>query len=155
MKAYLSGAMEYDPDEGASWRTDMENWLKSELGHTAFNPVIETEQFVNSTAAADYRLWKKTDLPRYRALVKQFVQHDITAVQEECDYLICYWNAAAMRGGGTQGEVTMAYHSGKPVYLVTELEFVEISGWILACATELYTSFEEIKNDLRNRYCQE
>ncbi|NQT96372.1 MAG: hypothetical protein HQ562_01390 [Candidatus Marinimicrobia bacterium] len=152
MKAYLSGAMEYVPDEGKSWRTEIELWLKRELGHMVFNPVTETEKLVGNQNAQDYRVWKNTDIERYRTFVRQFVDHDIQAVQNDCDYLICYWDQAAARGGGTQGEVTMAYHSGKQVYMVCELPAEEISGWILACATELFDSFDELKQFLVQQY---
>ncbi len=152
MKAYLSGAMENVPDEGQSWRSGIEIWLSKKLGHTVFNPVSETKKRVDSQQAHTYRTWKKTDLNRFRNFIRQLVEHDIAAVQNDCDYIICFWDEAAAQGGGTQGEVTIAYQAGKPVYLVCGLSTDEISGWILACATELFDSFADLKQFLTDKY---
>ena len=46
MIAYLSGAMEYVADEGAGWRTEMAQWIKSELGHDVIDPVITSQVLV-------------------------------------------------------------------------------------------------------------
>ncbi len=145
MKAYLSGAMEYEPDEGKSWRAEIELWLDQELGHGFFNPVSETEKLVGKEVAGDYRNWKKTDIERYRNYIRQFVDQDINAVINTCDYVICLWNEAAQRGGGTHGEVTMAYYHSKPVYMVCEIPLENVSGWILACASQIYSSMEDLK----------
>ncbi len=152
MIAYLSGAMEYEVDGGKSWRIEIEEWLKNILGHDSFNPVLQSEHLLEQFGIEDFRAIKATDVNHYRAIVRKFVQQDIAAVRRQCDYVICQWNEAAMRGGGTQGEVTTAFDSGKPVYLVTDIEYTEISGWILACATELFTSFDELKQYLLKKY---
>ncbi|MFH1851509.1 MAG: hypothetical protein ABIA75_04125 [Candidatus Neomarinimicrobiota bacterium] len=152
MKAYLSGAMEYEADEGKSWRAEVESWLRTNLGHTAFNPVTETERLAGIEDVRDYRQWKQTDIQRYRHFVRQFVDHDLGAVRNDCDYLICYWNQATSRGGGTHGEITVAYLSGKPVYLICEPPPEEISGWILACASVIFRSFAELKIFLMSSY---
>jgi len=152
MKAYLSGAMEYEPDEGKSWRAEIELWLDQELGHTVFNPVSETEKLVGQTAASDYRKWKQTNIERYRNFIRQFVDQDIDAVINKCDYLICQWNEAARRGGGTHGEMTMAHYHGKPVYMVCEIPLENVSGWILACASQIFTSMEDLKTHIFKKY---
>jgi hypothetical protein len=49
-----------------------------------------------------------------------------------------------MRGAGTKGEVTIAKHFGKPVYLVTSMRLEEIPGWVLACVTKIFSRFEDL-----------
>ena len=36
MKAYLSGAMEFAKNEGASWREEMTFWLDRKLAHSVY-----------------------------------------------------------------------------------------------------------------------
>ena len=62
MKAYLSGAMEFANDEGAGWRKEMTQWLSKNLGHTVYNPVIESEDLVKEYGAESYREWKINDI---------------------------------------------------------------------------------------------
>ncbi len=152
MKAYLSGAMEYEHDEGKGWRQEMDSWLTDNLGHTVFNPVTESELLISQHNAHDFRNWKFSNIDRFRIFVRNFVNQDIAAVKNECDYLICLWNKGAARGGGTHGEVTVAHDSQIPVYMVNEVNPTEISGWILACATEIFSSFDELKTFLSRKY---
>ena len=40
MIAYLSGPIENAQNNGADWRVMMTEWLKAELNHKVFDPVI-------------------------------------------------------------------------------------------------------------------
>lgn len=145
--------MEYAKGEGVNWRREMELWLDSNLGHTAFNPNRESEQFLARTLpGVQFRDHKKNNLDHYTTLVRELIDTDIHEIAERSDYVICYWDASAQRGAGTTGEVTMARFTGKAVYLVTELDLQEIPGWILGCATRVFTSFEELKEFLLRTY---
>ncbi len=148
MIAYLSGAMEYDIDEGRSWRSELTVWLHDKLDIDVIDPVAETARVVGEQQAGDYRAWKKTDIERYRRFVRQFVEHDTRMVTESSDFVICLWNEATARGGGTHGELTVAYLNQVPVYLVHSIPADQISGWILACATELFSSMESLRRFL-------
>jgi hypothetical protein len=55
-------------------------------------------------------------------------------------------------GGGTYGELTVAYYHNIPVYMVAAKPLSQISGWILGCATEFFESFEELKEFLRENF---
>nr|MCS5652984.1 hypothetical protein [Candidatus Neomarinimicrobiota bacterium] len=68
------------------------------------------------------------------------------------NYLICLWDSSVLKGGGTHGEVTMAYFIGKPVYLINKLSQKDLSGWIMACATESVSDFDDLKNILKQKY---
>jgi hypothetical protein len=37
--------------------------------------------------------------------VRKIIAWDLDRIESRADYLICYWDAAAARGGGTQGEL--------------------------------------------------
>ena len=48
MIAYLSGPIENAYNDGADWRIMMTKWLKAELNHEVFDPVIETKTIFSS-----------------------------------------------------------------------------------------------------------
>ncbi len=152
MKAYLSGAMEYAGDEGAGWRSEMTHWLDKALGHTVYNPVIESDRLIKSHGADNYRIWKTENPVRYRDFIRKCVDSDLQTVTQNCDYLICLWDESVFKGAGTHGEVTMAYHSDIPVYLVNRVPIEDFSGWIMACSTEIFHDFETLKRFLKKHY---
>ncbi|MDP6339599.1 MAG: hypothetical protein QF842_04620 [Candidatus Marinimicrobia bacterium] len=152
MRAYLSGAMEFAKDEGASWREDMTVWLDQTLGHSVYNPVIESQNLIKEYGAEDYREWKQTDLSRYTDFIRTCVNRDISTVRNSVDYLICLWDESVFKGAGTHAEVTLAYDTKKPVYLVNTIPVSDLSGWIMACSTEIFTDFDQLKLFLSKRY---
>ena len=152
MIAYLSGAMENAKDEGTDWRNELTSWLKENLNHSVVNPIIETTKLVEKTNSQNYRDWKTTDPNRFIEFVRQAIDNDLDSVINKTDYTICLWNNDVIPGGGTHGEVTMGYYFNKPVYLVNQLEDMEISGWIMSCATEIFTDIESMKNRLIEIY---
>ena len=40
---------------------------------------------------------------------------------------------------------------GLPVYLVTKLPVGQVSGWILGCASQVFSSFEELREYLAKK----
>ena len=48
-------------------------------------------------------------------VVRKIVHWDLDTVEKRADALICYWDANAGRGAGTQAEITAAFRCGKPV----------------------------------------
>ena len=103
----------------------------------------------------DFPGWKTTDLERYRKAMRIIINHDLDVMRNRTDYVLCYWDAAAARGGGTQAELTAAYRKGLPVYVVTEMPVEEISGWVAGCTTKIFSGFEELKSFLSATYGQE
>ena len=148
MIAYLSGAMESADGDGAAWRNEITMWLAEELNHSAIDPVKETQQLIIKNDAENYREWKSTDPKRFIDFVRKAIHNDLNSVKNRCDYLICLWNDDVLAGGGTHGEVTMAFDHGIPIYLINQLTKGEISGWIMSCATEVFNNFEELKEHL-------
>ena len=152
MIAYLSGAMENAKNEGSGWRNEITIWLREEINHSVIDPVIDTARLVERTESHDYRNWKTSDPNMFRKFVRQAIDNDLNSVVNKSDYLICLWNQEVLAGGGTHGEVTMAYYYNKPVYLINQLEDIELSGWIMSCATEIFTDFDTMKNRILEIY---
>jgi hypothetical protein len=152
MIAYLSGAMEYADDEGEGWRKNITEWLTSNLDHSVINPVEESRLIISNTDSHDYRNWKETDLVRYKNFINKFVIRDIEAVTKEANYIICLWNEEVFKGAGTHGEVTLAFEHSIPVYVVNQIPLTDLSGWIIACSTEIFENFEELKLFLLSKF---
>lgn len=146
---YLSGGMEYASDEGRDWRITLQEWLQQELCCSVFNPNIESARFfATQYPGVDFRKLKKEDPALYKTIASGLVDLDCSELANRTDLVICYWNEAAMRGAGTKGELTMAKFFAKPVYMVTSIPREDIPGWVLGCTTELFESFEALKEYL-------
>ncbi len=149
MNVYLSGGMEYADGEGAHWRRDLQSWLEQHLTHTVFNPNVESERFFTKNfPGTDFRALKFQDLGRYQDIVRHLVDIDCAEIATRSDYVICYWDEGAAKGAGTKGELTMARYFRKPVYLVTRFDLSQLPGWVLGCTTQIFSSFEELKEAL-------
>jgi hypothetical protein len=152
MIAYLSGAMENAKNEGSGWRNEITIWLREEINHSVIDPVIDTARLVERTESHDYRNWKTSDPNKFRKFVRQAIDNDLNSVVNKSDYLICLWNQEVLAGGGSHGEVTMAYYYNKPIYLINQLDDSELSGWIMSCATEIFTDFNSMQKRLIEIY---
>jgi hypothetical protein len=145
--------MEYAANEGRDWRRDLQQWLEDELGCTVFNPNVESERFLSRRfPGIDFRQLKIDNPSLFKTIVWEIVELDCREIAERSDFVICYWDDGAARGAGTKGEVTIARHTGKPVYLVTSVPEVDIPGWVLGCTTALYGSFHDLRAFLSSRY---
>ena len=147
MRFYLAGAIEYSPDLGRAWRKDLTVFLRG-LGHEVYDPVDDELKSLTEEERHCFRGWKATDLARYRVALRKIIDFDLDVVEHKSDAVIALWDQYAARGAGTQGELSLAYRRGKPVYLVTAMAPTEISGWILGCATEVFPSFEALRKRL-------
>jgi hypothetical protein len=148
-RVYLSGGMEYAANEGRDWRRDLQGWLERELGCSVFNPNVESERFLaRRLPGVDFRSLKRREPDRFREVVRDIVGLDCREIAESTDFLICFWDEGAARGAGTKGEITIARHTGKPVYLVTSIPEMDIPGWVLGCTTALFPSFDVLKSFL-------
>ena len=152
MIAYLSGAMEFADDEGASWRNELTIWLKETINHQSIDPVIESAKIVKENNAENYRNWKEADTNKYARFIQLCIKNDIEIVREKADYLICLWDENVIRGAGTHAEITFAYDLKKPVYLINKLPQKDLSGWIMACSSEIFLNFDDLKDFLIKKY---
>jgi len=152
MIVYLSGPIENARNSGADWRKMMTEWLKLNLDHGVFDPVLETKTITNEYGEGNFRELKKSRPAEYKKLFRKIIKKDLKAVIEKADYLIVLWDKSVFKGGGTHGEVTMAYWFGKPIFLVNRLPLDDLSSWISSCATQTFNSFDELKEGLYNTY---
>jgi hypothetical protein len=150
--AYLSGAMEYSPDKGAGWRTEIYDFLVRELNHGVFNPCIEQGKLLSKDELDNMPDWKRNNLPFFRKAINKIIKNDIDTILNKADYLICLWDEYVLNGGGTQGEITTAHCHGIPVYIVSKMSHSQISGWILGCSTEIFPSFNDLKEFLLKKF---
>jgi len=152
MLAYLSGSIEFASDQGKRWRCALRPFLEETLRHSVYDPAADEKKNLTDEEAAHFRRWKTTDSERFRQAVRKIIHFDLDLIQNQADYVVCYWDRDSARGAGTAAELTAAYRKGIPVYLVTELPVEEISGWILGCADRVFASFEELKAHLLETY---
>ncbi len=111
MTAYLSGAMEYSPDQGRGWRQEVSLLLKERLGHEVFNPNEEINQILSEEEELHFREWKENDEEKFKTLMNRIIDRDLSHLTENSDYVICKWDEYAAKGGGTPGEIMVAYHN--------------------------------------------
>ena len=152
MIAYLSGPIENAENDGADWRISMTDWLKYNVGHSVFNPVEATQEITKGYAGNSFRDMIRTRPEEYKKLIRKIIDIDIDAVVNKSDYLIVNWEKSVFRGGGTHGEITMAYHFKKPIYLVNQVPIDDLSSWIYSCSTEVFNSFKDFKSYMIKKY---
>ena len=115
-----------------------------ELGHDVYDPALDEKKNLEDVEVREFRKWKTTDLPRFQQAVRKIIEWDLDWI-EKSDYVVCFWDDAAGRGAGTQGELTFAHRKGIPVYMVLGMPLADVSGWILGCASEVFESFDQLK----------
>ena len=152
MLAFLCGGMEFSPDGGREWRELTRRWIEENLHHRVFDPTMEARRILSAEEFENFQGWKNNDIDRYRRLMRFIIRHDLEVIASQADYVVCYWDAAAARGGGSHSELTMAHHKGIPVYLVTEMPVEDISGWVLGCADRIFPDFEQLQSFLAATY---
>lgn len=155
MLAYLCGPIEFASDRGKMWRRKLAPFLREELVHRVYDPAEDEKKNLTDEEAEHFREWKTTDPDRFRRVVRKIIQFDLELIENKADYVICYWDNVTAQSGGTPAELTMAYRKGIPVYLVTELPREEVSGWMLACADQVFPSIDALKKFLLERYGRE
>lgn len=155
MLAYLCGPIEFADGGGKLWRRRLTPFLREQLGHRVYDPAEDEKKNLTEEEAVRFREWKATDPVRFRHVVRKIIQFDLDLIENRADYLICYWDDAAGRSGGTSAEMTGAFRKGIPVYLVTPAPLEQVSGWMLGCADQVFASIEELKEFLLARYCRE
>ena len=143
MLVYLSGSIEYAADLGKSWRAELTPFLR-QLGHTVYDPAADEKKNLAEDEVCEFRKWKASDLPRFQRVLRKIIAWDLNWI-DRSGCVVCYFDEAAARGAGTQGEITYAHRAGKPVSLVLGMPVEKISGWVLGCATEVFADFDGLK----------
>ena len=146
-RAYLSGGIEHSGDGGRGWRRDIRLFLE-EIGDEVYDPAADEKKDLTEEERRGFRRWKTESPERFREVVRKIIAWDLSRIETRCDYVLAFWDESASRGGGTAAEITLAYRQGKPVYLVLGMPREAASGWVLAAASEVFESFEELKGFL-------
>lgn len=149
---YLAGAIEHAPDGGKSWRRELAAWLKEELNLDVYDPCEQEWSLLSSYEKAHLRDWKASDTPKFRSIIRRFVDNDLRYLLSATCFVVCLWDEYAGRGAGTAGEITVAYWHKIPIFLVSSLSTTDIPGWVLACATEIFPDFEQMKRRVIELY---
>ncbi|MFY9804351.1 MAG: hypothetical protein WA211_15020 [Candidatus Acidiferrales bacterium] len=136
------------------WRCKLAPFLREQLGHRVYDPAEDEQKNLSADESAHFREWKTTDLERFRRAIRKIIAFDLDLIENQADYLICFWDSLA-KSGGTSAELTVAHRKGIPVYLVSTLPVQEISGWMLGCSDQLFHSVEELKEFLAARFARE
>lgn len=144
MRIYLSGAIEHAPDHGRHWRAALTPFLQSQ-GHEVYDPAADAKKDLSAEEVEHFREWKRTDVKRFQGTVRKIIAYDLDIVERRTDAIICYWDEYCSRGAGTQGELTVAHRLGLSVYLVTAMPVESISGWILGCSSQIFSSMEALQ----------
>ncbi len=152
MLAFLCGGMEYARDGGSRWRVRTRLWIQENLNHRVFDPTEEAKLILSEEELSNMAVWKRSDVERFRKVMRFIINHDLNVITSQADYIICFWDEAAARGGGTQAELTAAFRKGIPIYLVTESPMEGISGWVVACTDKIFATFEELRQFLTATY---
>jgi hypothetical protein len=154
MLAYLCGPIEFAEDNGRLWRRELGPFLRETLGHRIYDPAEDEKKSLTPEELANFRAWKITDLERFRRVIRKIIAFDLDLIENQADYLVCFWDALA-KSGGTSAEMTVAYRKGIPVYLVTAVPAAELSGWMLGCTDHVFANVEDLKEFLTARYARE
>jgi nucleoside 2-deoxyribosyltransferase len=155
MLAYLCGPIEFAEDGGRLWCRKLAPFLRDQLGHRVYDPAEDERKNLSEEEAAHFREWKTADLDRFRRAVRKIIAFDLDLIENKADYVICYWPSENAHSGGTSAELTVAHRKGIPVYLVTPIAVDQVSGWMLACSDQVFTSIEGLKEFLVARFARE
>jgi hypothetical protein len=141
--AYLAGAIEHSPDGGVAWRREVEREL-DRLGHAYYDATLVECDLLEPEEKGNFLRWKSADFARFRRAMRKVIDHDLGELLGRADYVIVYWEEWTRDGGGTHGEITLAYRAGIPVYLVATIPVEQVSGWILGCCEAVFESFPSL-----------
>jgi hypothetical protein len=148
MLGYLAGSIEFSHDQGKSWRKMIRVFMEDVLGHEVYDPAEDEKKNLSDEESANFRLWKASDFERYRKAVRKIIDFDLDLIENRVDYIVCFWTKQSAMGGGTPAELTLAYRKRIPVYLVTEVPYEDMSGWVLSCADHVFRDFDSLKTFL-------
>ena len=126
--------------------------LKERLGHEVFNPNEEINQILSDEEELHFREWKENDEEKFKTIMNRIIDRDLRHLTEKSDYVICKWDEYAVKGGGTHGEITVAYYHKIPVFLLSEMPRNRISSWILGCSENIFFDVESLLLELEIRY---
>jgi hypothetical protein len=155
MLAYLCGPIDFSQQSGTLWRRKLAPYLRDRLGHRVYDPMEDARKVLSEEEIANFRVWQRTDLDRFRRAARKLIAFDIELLENRADYVVCYWDSDTAASGATPAGLTAAYRKGIPVYLVTSFPVEDIDGWMLGCSDQVFSSIEDLKEFLAARFSRE
>lgn len=158
---YLSGAMQFAPDDGNAWRLNYTPKLRA-LGYEVINPVVSERIRISpeerKVIDAEMERQRRGGRPgcnewmRFRDIARRTIFEPDMADVLKSDILLCWWEKHCAQGAGTKGEITIAAYHRKPVIIVPA-DHTLIPVWIQACATAICRMTDAL--DMLQAYAQE
>jgi hypothetical protein len=157
-KAYLCGRMGNNPND-AKWREDITPFLEG-LDFEVLNPYkLEVKQLRGlhvKDLPKGYKVWfelkehpDKNQRDRFLKYMRKIILFDCDIVKDKADILVGLWDEGCKTGAGTASELTLAFLSRKPIFVVAT---VEMPLWAYGCCTRVFSSFEELRAFLLEEY---
>ncbi len=171
LMTYLVGAIEKADDLGVGWRREIRGFLEDlnlevldptefeskqlaglqpnrlpEFYTTLQGKKIKPTHWHSLKAATEPHLYK-----RFIRYMRRIIHYDLKIVTD-CDFIIVKWDKAARLGAGSYHEMGKAFELGKDVYCVQE---TELPAWLSACCTEVFQSFDDLKDFLTDEFGKE
>jgi hypothetical protein len=158
MVVYLAGRMGRDPADEA-WRQDLTPFLES-LGFEVLNPCeFEPRQLRGlklKRLPEGMSHWTELQhsedsrqVERFLRYMRHVISFDIKLVRSQVNYVVCRWSEGCKTGAGTHSELTEAFMNGVPVYCVEE---ASLPAWSRGCCTEVFKTFDELKEFLTEEF---
>jgi len=146
IRFYLAGSIQFT-ESYMDWRIDMTKFLEAN-GFGAYNPLTKysgkSEQYKDRV--------KKFLAANQIDLCRNFTRTIIIAPDynyiDKSDGLIVYIKKED-RVFGTIAEMSYAYRTGKPIFLVTDIPVIEYSAWMVGMSTKIFRNFTELKRYLK------
>jgi len=149
VKFYLAGPINAVQGEGyILWRNVIKEFLES-IGHSSVNPLdkyqkgpaAEKTLFEDSIRDVSYPIERIREHVRRRVLNPDY---DLMDKSDACIAYIPFYSV------GTSAELGYLYRVGKPVYAVVDMPKEEWSAWMIGLTTLIFTSWDELKEFLKN-----
>ncbi len=150
MKIYLAGAMSGDP-KCREWR----DYLTAQLpSHNMWNPL--NVLFEDSHFRQQYYAARNTAncgdmhaLNRFRDMVRNvIIPADLEGLLW-CDALVCYMKRDIRLFGAICEISEVKMNLGKPVYLISDFAYSEMSSWEIGLSDEIFRNIDEAVEFLR------
>ena len=144
-KTYLAGPIgDVSLDEARNWRQMLTKKLPK-MGIGVLDPL---SKYGTGLPNVRRRInnWKNSgNIDALRQLVShKIIPRDLEMV-EKSDFVTLWIPAEGKEICGSYGEITYAFHLGKPVFIVTSrrLKPLNIPKWAIGCSTKIFKTWKE------------
>lgn len=134
-------------DLGAGWRSALKPKLLR-LGIESFSPPENESFIVDKYHCNPFDLntnWQKYSDKLRKAIFTDIIKLDLEFIRDKADAIVCYYTKPSV---GTVSELTWAHMLGIPNYVVNG-SGERLPGWVLACVTKEFKTFESLNRFLR------